>query len=40
MRKLDLKDAAAKRSVLGKIAYRERVRRVLPSKKAHKVAKS
>ena len=40
LRKLDLKDAVAKRPVLGKVAYRERVRRVLQTKKAQKVAKS
>ena len=40
MHKLGLKDAVAKRPVLGKTAYRERVRRVLQTKKAQQVAKS
>ena len=35
---MDLADAVAKRPVLEKFAYRERVRRVLKSKKAQKVA--
>ena len=39
LRKLDLKDAVSKRPVLGKIAYRERVKRVLQTKKAQNVAK-
>ena len=39
MRKLDLKDAVSKRPVLGKMAYRERVKRVLQTKKAQNVAK-
>ena len=40
MRKLDLKDAVAKRPVLSKMAYRERVKRVLKTKKAQTVAKN
>ena len=40
LRALDLKDAVSKRPVLGKTAYRERVRRVLKSKKARTVAKN
>ena len=35
LRKLDLTDAVAKRPVLGKVAYRERGRRVLQTKKAY-----
>lgn len=38
LRAMDLKDAAAKRPVLGKTAYRERVRRGLKSAKARKAA--
>jgi len=38
LRRMDLKDAIAKRPVLGKTAYRERVRRVLKGKKAKNVA--
>ena len=40
LRALDLKDAVSKRAVLGKTAYRERVRRVLKSQKARTVAKN
>jgi len=40
LRALDLKDAVSKRPVLGKTAYRERVRRVLKSQKARTVAKN
>ena len=40
LRKLDLKDAVAKRPVLSKMAYRERVKRVLRTKKAQTVAKN
>ena len=38
LRALDLKDAIAKRPVLSKAAYRERVRRVLQRKTAPKSA--
>ena len=38
LRAMDLKDAVAKRPVLGKTAYRERVRRVLQTAKARKCA--
>ena len=38
LRAMDLKDAIAKRPVLGKTAYRERVRRVMKSKKAKDIA--
>ena len=38
LRAMDLKDAVAKRSVLGKTAYRERVRRVVQSVTARNVA--
>ena len=38
LRARDLKDALAKRSALGKIAYRARVRAILKSRKAKKVA--
>ncbi len=37
---MDLKDAVAKRAVLGKLAYTERVRRVCASKKAQTVAQN
>ena len=37
---MDLADAVAGRPVLGKTAYRERVRRVLRSQKAQTVAKN
>ena len=37
-RAMDLKDAVAKRPVLGKMAYRQRVRRVMQSAKARNVA--
>ena len=40
LRALDLQDAVAKRPVLGKTAYRERVRRVLHTKKATRVARN
>ena len=40
LRALDLKDAVSNRPVLGKTAYRERVRRVLKTKKARTVAKN
>ena len=40
LRAMDLKDAVAKRPVLGKSAYRERVRRVLQTKRAQNVAKN
>ena len=36
--KVDLRDAVAKRPVLGKTAYRARVRRLCQTKKAQKVA--
>ena len=35
---MDLKDAMADRPVLGKTAYRERVRRVMKSSKASRIA--
>ena len=38
LRAMDLKDAVAKRPVLGKMAYRQRVRRVMQSAKARNVA--
>ena len=38
LRKLDLKDAVAKRPVLGKTAYKAKVKRVCKSKKAQRVA--
>ena len=38
LRAMDLKDAMAKRPVLGKMAYRERLRRVVKSVKARTVA--
>ena len=40
LRQMDLADAVAKRPVLGKTAFRERVRRVLKSKAAQQVAKN
>ena len=40
MHALDMKDAMSKRAVLGKTAYRERVRRVLKSHKAQTVAQN
>ena len=38
LRAMDLKDAVAKRPVLGQTAYRERVKRVMGSVKARNVA--
>ena len=40
LRAMDLKDAIAKRPVLGKTAYRERVRRTLKTLKAQQTAKN
>ena len=40
LRKLDLKDAVAKRPVLTRMAYRERVKRVLKTRKAQTVARN
>ena len=37
---MDLKDAVAKHPILGKTAYRERVRRVRKSQKAKRVAQN
>ena len=37
---MDLKDAVAKRPVLGKMAYRSRVRSVCSSQQAQRVAKA
>ena len=38
LRAMDLKDALANQPVLGKTAYRERVRRVMKSAKASRIA--
>ena len=38
LRRMDLKDAAAKKAPLGKMAYKERVRSVCRSKKAQTVS--
>ena len=40
LRAMDLKDALAKRPVLGKMAYRARVLRVIKSKKSQLTAKN
>ena len=38
LRQLDLQDAVAKRPVLGKAAYKERIKRICKSKRAQRVA--